>query len=50
MPDRPPDIGQDQVDDLRDGRREALEQQLEIDKDRADAGSGQQVVHVVIGP
>ncbi len=48
--DRPPDIGRNQVDDLRRRRREARDPELMIDEHRADAGSGEQVVHVVVDP
>ena len=46
----PPDVAQDQVDDLGGGGGEAQDAQLMVHKDGGDAGAGQQVVHVVVGP
>ncbi len=46
----PPHVARDQVDDLRGGGGEAQDAQLMVHKDGADAGAGQQVVHVVVGP
>ncbi|MNV90838.1 hypothetical protein D3C71_1852620 [compost metagenome] len=47
--DRPTDIVRDQVDDPRCGWGETQNTQVEVDEDRTDAGTGQQVVHVVVG-
>jgi hypothetical protein len=50
VPHGPADVALDQVDDLGGGGGETQDAQLVIHKDRGDAGAGQQVVHVVVGP
>jgi len=50
MADGPPHVAQDQVDDPGSGGGEAQDAQLKVDENGADAGAGQQVVHVVVGP
>ena len=46
---RAPHVGHDQVDDLSNSGGEALDAQVMVHKDCADARAGQQVVHVVVG-
>ncbi len=50
MAHRPTDIAGDQVDDTGCGRGKTQDVQAVIDKDGGDAGAGQQIVHVVVGP
>ena len=47
--ERPSDVGRDEVHDLGDRGGEALDAQLLVDEQRADAGAGEHVVHVVVG-
>ncbi len=49
MPNRPPDVALNQIDDPDGGRGKTKNTQTVVYKDSGDLGSGQQVVHIVIG-
>ena len=50
MPHRPPNIAQQQGNDLTGGGRETQDVQLMIYKDGGDTRPGQQVIHIIVDP